>query len=201
MGTRNLTAVYLNGEYKVAQYGQWDGYPAGQGLRTLHFLQDEMDEQLFRSKVNKAQFIDPKELRGLWKQYGADDNGMISFWDMERMKDDHPEFSRDTGAGIFSLVQNAPSGIKLQNMLDFAADGLSCEWAWVIDLDKRTLEGFKGSQTEPLGERERFAFLEDKAEGGYHPCKLVASWSFDALPTDEDFLSVLEAKEEEDEGE
>lgn len=25
MGTRNLTIVYSNGEYKVAQYGQWDG--------------------------------------------------------------------------------------------------------------------------------------------------------------------------------
>ena len=27
MGTRNLTVVYLDGQYKVAQYGQWDGYP------------------------------------------------------------------------------------------------------------------------------------------------------------------------------
>lgn len=26
MGTRNLTIVYSNGEYKVAQYGQWDGF-------------------------------------------------------------------------------------------------------------------------------------------------------------------------------
>lgn len=25
MGTRNLTIVYSNGEYKVAQYGQWMG--------------------------------------------------------------------------------------------------------------------------------------------------------------------------------
>lgn len=34
MGTRNLTAVYLDGQYKVAQYGQWDGYPEGQGNGT-----------------------------------------------------------------------------------------------------------------------------------------------------------------------
>lgn len=31
MGTRNLTAVYLDGEYKIAQYGQWDGYPKDKG--------------------------------------------------------------------------------------------------------------------------------------------------------------------------
>ena len=28
MGTRNLTCVFKDGEYKVAQYGQWDGYPS-----------------------------------------------------------------------------------------------------------------------------------------------------------------------------
>lgn len=36
MGTRNLTAVYLDGQYKVAQYGQWDGYPEGQGHNGAH---------------------------------------------------------------------------------------------------------------------------------------------------------------------
>ena len=29
MGTRHLIAVQLDGEYKIAQYGQWDGYPEG----------------------------------------------------------------------------------------------------------------------------------------------------------------------------
>lgn len=42
MGTRNLTAVYLDGQYKVAQYGQWDGYPEGQGITVLTFLRDKM---------------------------------------------------------------------------------------------------------------------------------------------------------------
>ena len=30
MGTRHLTAVVLNGDFKVAQYGQWDGFTNGQ---------------------------------------------------------------------------------------------------------------------------------------------------------------------------
>ena len=38
MGTRNLTTVIKNSETKVAQYGQWDGYPGGQGLTALKFL-------------------------------------------------------------------------------------------------------------------------------------------------------------------
>ena len=27
MGTRHIIAVYVNGEYKIAQHGQFDGYP------------------------------------------------------------------------------------------------------------------------------------------------------------------------------
>ena len=43
MGTRNLTVVFMDGEYKVAQYGQWDGYPEGQGITCFNFLHDKMD--------------------------------------------------------------------------------------------------------------------------------------------------------------
>ena len=39
MGTRSLTAVVLNGKYKVAQYAQYDGYPSGQGAEALEFVQ------------------------------------------------------------------------------------------------------------------------------------------------------------------
>lgn len=37
MGTRNLTMVMVDGVYKVAQYGQWDGYPSGQGITVFIF--------------------------------------------------------------------------------------------------------------------------------------------------------------------
>ena len=38
MGTQNLTSVWFEGKYRIAQYGQFDGYPSGQGLTVLHFL-------------------------------------------------------------------------------------------------------------------------------------------------------------------
>ena len=33
MGTRHLTIVQKNGEYRVAQYGQFDGYPSYTGKK------------------------------------------------------------------------------------------------------------------------------------------------------------------------
>jgi len=32
MGTRHLICAKINNEYKLSQYGQWDGYPSGQGV-------------------------------------------------------------------------------------------------------------------------------------------------------------------------
>lgn len=41
MGTRNLTIVIdKQGALKVAQYGQWDGYPSGQGAVVLEFAKN-----------------------------------------------------------------------------------------------------------------------------------------------------------------
>lgn len=40
MGTRNITRVRSNGEVKINQYCQWDGYPTGRGLDVLKFCRD-----------------------------------------------------------------------------------------------------------------------------------------------------------------
>ena len=95
------------------------------------------------------------------------------------------------------MVAQSNDGLVLQNDLDFAADSLFCEWAWVLDLDAGTFEGYEGfNRANPLTEEDRFFFLNDKAEKDhrdkqYHPVKLAAKWSLDNLPTDEDFLAAF----------
>lgn len=32
MGTRHLILVFYKGAYRIAQYGQWDGYPSSERL-------------------------------------------------------------------------------------------------------------------------------------------------------------------------
>ena len=38
MGTRNLTCVVFDNKIQVAQYGQWDGYPDGQGVGIIEIM-------------------------------------------------------------------------------------------------------------------------------------------------------------------
>lgn len=45
MGTRNLTVVIKKAKPVVAQYGQWDGYPSGQGATVLNFLKSRNNER------------------------------------------------------------------------------------------------------------------------------------------------------------
>jgi hypothetical protein len=55
MGTRNLTMVISKGEYKIAQYGQWDGYPSGQGSVVLNFLMNlDVDLNKFRDTLDRC---------------------------------------------------------------------------------------------------------------------------------------------------
>ncbi len=194
MGTRSLICVFKDGEYKVAQYSQWDGYPEGQGLDILNFLRNEFDRELFESKLNMIRFGTHEELYNQWKECGAGDSEWVSMEVADKHTKLYPENSRDTGAKILSIIQNTNKPLILDNSLAFAADSLFCEWAYVIDLDKNIFEVYEGFNQEPLDRNERFSFLDYqpayRAEK-YYPVKLVATFDIDNLPTEEDFLNTF----------
>lgn len=199
MGTRNLTVVKIDGEYKVAQYGQWDGYPQGQGLTALQFLRDEMIEDKFVRAVSNVTEISKEKLDSYWKECGADDSGMVSLDGSFKFKELHPELHRDTGADILEIIQAHPDGIELSLDLEFASQSLFCEWAWVVDFDTRTFEGYKGfNDKRTLTEDDRFYFLRDLERDGYSGVVLAASFSLDKLPSDEEFLEAFYSGEEEE---
>lgn len=179
MGTRHLIAAQIDGEYKIAQYGQWDGYPSGQGATVLKFL-SEWDRPTFEAKIRAASFLAQEDMDAINARIKKE--GLEGKWQKV-----WPELSRDAGADILQMVQDREPGIKLTFQLDFAANSLSCEWGYVIDLDTNTLEVFTGFQQEPLPEGDRFAHFEpankqEKVEG-YYPIRRVASYPLDSLPT------------------
>jgi len=57
MGTRHLIVVVNKEEYKVAQYGQWDGYPSGQGVTIADFIDKSMDINKFREALDDCVYL------------------------------------------------------------------------------------------------------------------------------------------------
>jgi len=199
MGTRSLICVFKDGKYKVAQYSQWDGYPEGQGIGVLKFLTKEMDRNLFETKLNMVRFGTEEELNKQWKECGADDSGWVNMEVSNRHKKLYPENDRDTGSDILSIIQNTNKPLVLENSLEFAADSLFCEWAYVIDLDKNTFEVYEGFNQEPLDDNERFSFLDynpPHRTDKYYPVRLVAIFDINNLPTEEEFLNTFKSDED-----
>lgn len=151
MGTRNLTAVVIDGDFKIAQYGQWDGYPEGQGATVLHFLQTA-DLGKFREAVRSLHWITPEEeaarVQG-WKDAGADESGWVSQGVAQKFMADYPKYShlsRDVGAAILERVYDGDITFVVDSR-GFGNDDLFCEWAYVVDLDNNVLEVYEGGGT------------------------------------------------------
>jgi hypothetical protein len=187
MGTKHLIAVVKDDEYKVAQYGQWDGYPEGQGLKVLNFLK-ENDIDKFRNQVAKCKFIeDDTFYEKIYKELDINPkDGFITYEDVNVLKDKYPQL----GSDILNYIMNNDD-IILKNDIDFAKDSLFCEWAYVIDLDKNTFEVYKGFNKSPLSESERF-YNSSIFENGYYPIRQVISFDLNSLPLKEKFLSYFD---------
>jgi hypothetical protein len=205
MGTRNLTCVVLGGEYKVAQYGQWDGYPSGQGLTILNFLRDQLDRELFLANLAKTYPPTEEQVAAMWAEFGHDvksSGGFVNYEIAQRFGERYPTMHRNLAGAVLEFIQKSEQPVPLQNAIDFAADSLFCEYAYVADFDKGTFEVFKGFNQKPLTEGERF-FGFEKVEAHrseeYHPVKHLHTFQLDALPTDEEFLAICEPRDEDEE--
>lgn len=197
MGTRHLICVSSGDRYRIAHYGQWDGYPSGQGISILNFLKSPMTEQL-KSNLKYCSWLTEDELEKLWKEFGIDKNQ--DYVDYDIYKDfcsKYPQLSRDTGAGILKIVANATGEIKLENNSDFSQDSLFCEWAYVIDFDKNTFEVYRGFNEAPLDESDRFYTDNQEDDNGLYPVRLIKSFDLSALPSEEEFLEICEPVEDE----
>lgn len=207
MGTRHLTCVYQDGQYKLAQYGQWDGYPSGQGVTVLAFLRDKLvgNEAKFVERLNACFTATHEQVEQWYKEVGhTRTDGFVDCAVADLFSKRFPSLSRDTGAEILSLIFDSTEPVPLRPDLDFAADSLMCEFLYLIDLDKRTLEVYEGFNKEPLSGTDRFFFLMEKIrtpgdyKGAeqYYPVKLRASFSVDSLPDGQEFTDAFREPEE-----
>ncbi len=189
MGTRNLTMVISGAETKVAQYGQWDGYPSGQGATALLFLL-KADLGKLKQHADKCKWISDNECEELEKTFDNE----------TKFYKEYPQFTRDTAAEILKYVYNCEKEeIPMVDSSSFAADSLFCEWAYVIDLDKQTFEVYEGFNQSPLPETDRFSKMQKAEDSKYYPVRHVKTYSLLDLPTEDSFIADLTPVEEDSE--
>ena len=198
MGTRNLTCVWIDGAFKVAQYGQWDGYPGGIGLDILRFLK-QTNLDAFKDAVRACHWATKEEVEATWVECGMEKGAefvSMAISDIHGKK--YPEFCRDTAAKILPLILKKP--LALNDKHEFAADGLFCEWAYVIDLDAMTLEVYEGFNQTTGKDHGKFAGLpvRDGADKSYTAVVLAKIYKLSELPDVDAFVKDFEHEEVEE---
>jgi hypothetical protein len=196
MGTRHVTCVFLDGEYKVAQYGQWDGHFSEQGKKILTFLK-YADIEIFKMKLrNNIHHVNKLYIETLYNNIKYKSNTGSAFEAL------YPSLSRDTGSGILDIIYSSTpdTEILIELSLDFALDSMWCEYGYVIDLDKNTFEFYKGLNKMTLFEyqmikalgKERFFTVPHLTEDNYAPIRLKKEYKLTELNLIELDLEELE---------
>jgi hypothetical protein len=136
MGTRNLTMVILDKKTVVAQYGQWDGYPTGQGETIQKFLRTA-DLAKFKERLKDVHEIDEQAVDNFLEEIGSND-GWLGDEQSKKFNSKFPGLSRDHGADILNLIYDG-TVTKIRLREDFKKDSLFCEYWYAVNLDDETV--------------------------------------------------------------
>ncbi|MBM5782410.1 MAG: hypothetical protein FJ368_03200 [Pelagibacterales bacterium] len=143
MGTRHLIEVKFNNEIKVAQYGQCDGYPTGQGIGIANFISDKNNIAKLKENLTKCRFWDKEKDKDFLEDYDSRSPTWSSDPDnrTEEQKEWYNNFiSRDLGSDILeNIAKSEKEEILLKDSSEFKKDGLFCEYHYLIDLDKEVV--------------------------------------------------------------
>lgn len=202
----------------VAQYCQWDGYLEGQGAKILEFLLVPGNIERLKKGVTRITPVDDQTVQDILDKHSystfknnkkvCECGSAVSFQEPEKC---FPStLNRDTGAKILDIIAAARPDdyIPIQLSLDFAANGLFCEFCYCVDLDAEVFEVFGDAvvipptttgdeKIEQIG-KNRFVEVCRAAEAaplmGKSMPRLLKSWPLDQLPKDlDDMLAQVAA--------
>jgi len=191
MGTRGLVGFYKDGITK-ATYNHWDSYPSGVGVDILEEVRNLNVEKMKKvfDKLILIKDNQSKPSKDMIKKYEKFGDPSV----------DGPMTNTELKTW-YQLLRNLQGTLKpyidgevihIIDYSDFIKDSLFCEWAYIINLDKETLEVWEGFQEEPSNPN-RYGI--EKNESGYYPCKMVKEYPLNNLPDKEIFIKDLERKD------
>ena len=221
-------SVFWKGKWYIAQYGQFDGYPEGQGVKVFNFLSVARNiDNLKEGLENHIYEPTNEEVDAIWDEceaWDASRRGQTSAWEknMYGINQLYPSLARETSAGILGILARAgrteeeddaedgaessaegaaekqPKKIPVRLELEFANDTLFCEWAYVLDLDKEVLEVYGGGEKKNEGHR-----FKDVGRELDHVPAFVCSFEFSELylmKGSDEFLAKVEKANDEKAG-
>lgn len=202
MSTRGLLGFIQNDEIK-ATYNHSDSYPSWLGIRVLEFVRaatsgDGAQLDLVRKLVATLTLIEDEQESPTDAERAELAKVGIEHADNVSTGDDWYAWLRSTQGDLLAILK---SGFMIDGG-NFGNDSLFCEWGYLINLDDNTIEVYEGYQKEEHTEG-RFASSKPAdwkptyaGQDWYAPIKLIATYSFGSLPSNED-MNALEGGEEE----
>jgi len=164
-----------DGDVKIAQYGQWDGYPSGQGRTIVSFLQTKKNRDKLLSKLKRIRFL---EIDGRDKDFVKEYNKNVPQFSHEpdnrtpeRKRWFDTYISRNIGGKILETIAKATDDeIVLIDETETAKHGGWVEYTYIVNFKR-------GSLTCKH-------YIDDE-----EPLK---EYDLDALPTPDEFVEELE---------
>jgi hypothetical protein len=134
MGTRNLTKVIdKDGITRVAQYGQWDGYPTYSGTRMLDFISEHGMLDKISLSLAKCRFIDQAEIDQMYFRFQEVTKWAEAREEISGFHIVYPSLSRDTGVDILKVIIYSNEDVALSDESSFEKDELFCEGVYTLN--------------------------------------------------------------------
>lgn len=184
MGTRGFVG-FVADDQETITYNHWDAYPSGVGGDVLEFVrrttESRLTEEITKTLVTNLKHVsddvpptrDQVVELAQYADLGVSKGNLYEEW-----------------YGLLRETQGRPDLILecgyAENMPDWPLDSLFCEWGYVVDFDRRAFDVYRGFQQSPPTDGRWVGHSQNR---GYYPVNRVASYSFDSLPTREEFIA------------
>lgn len=135
MGTRNITVVKLDGETRVSQYGQFDGYPTYSGVVMLEFATEpkRVGELAYRIALNEINFITKEQAENVVKALEGLPEDIVDILSVKS------PLMREWGVGILSLLTHGPLRAYLVEE-DAVEPDSDIEGIYTLEIDSKGLD-------------------------------------------------------------
>ena len=185
MGTSSMIYVMEGEEKRIASLTSSDGYPEGVGVEILGFVSNRRNLEELESVIPRCKSLSQENIENFMRNDLEWENRFIS---------EHPEYiCHYGGTFLLKLISCDRDPIVWNRFGDRRLD----DYAYVIDLERRTFEAYKGWNKTPVPQEERFYHGNEPSEIGYFPFREMGAFDLDNLPSFPEFINVCNHRREE----